>query len=138
MKFKLGEKKVFERIVCLEDTATFDAGIVHALYATFAIARDAEWCSRLFVLEMKDLNEEGIGTYVNVQHVSPVLVGQKVIFEAILNELKGNEVNCKFTAKVGNRIIAEGSTGQKIILKEKIEKIITAISPVVDMNDVCI
>jgi predicted thioesterase len=114
---------VFERVISLKDTATFDSGTVHSIYATFALARDAEWCSRLFVLEMKDENEEGIGTFVNVKHLSPAFVDEKVLFEARIDELKGNEVNCSFVAKVGDRIIAEGRTGQKILLKEKIEKL---------------
>ena len=125
--FNIGDKKYFERLVRQEDVAAFESGTVHQLYATFAIARDAEWSSRLFVLEMKEENEEGIGTFVNVKHLSPCLIDETVLFEATIDELKGNEVNCSFTAKVGERLIAEGSTGQKILLKEKIEKIVEGL-----------
>ncbi len=121
--FKVGDTKVFERLVRLEDTAAFEAGAVHPVYATFALARDAEWCSRLFVLEIKEANEEGIGTFINVKHLSPAFTGDNVLFAAQIDELKGNEVNCSFTAKVGERLIAEGRTGQKILTKEKIEKL---------------
>ncbi len=103
------------------DTAVFEAGLVHPVYATFALARDAEWCSRLFVLEMKEADEEGIGTFVNIKHVSAALVGNEVVFEATIDELTGNNINCSFTAKVGERLIAEGRTGQKILNREKIE-----------------
>lgn len=121
--FRIGDKKTFERAVRREDGASFEGSHIHPVYATFSITRDAEWCSRLFVLEMKEENEEGIGTFVNVKHVSPALVGETVLFEAVIDELKGNEVNCSFTAKVGERLIAEGRTGQKILLKEKFEKL---------------
>jgi predicted thioesterase len=121
--FKIGDKKTFERVVRTEDTATFESGNVHPVYATFALTRDAEWCSRLFVLEMRDTGEEGIGTFVNVKHIAPAFVGEKVLFEAVIDELQGNDVNCYFTAKVDNRLVAEGRTGQKILSKEKIEKI---------------
>jgi predicted thioesterase len=121
--FKPGDKKNFEHVVREEDTATFKSGNVHPVYATFALTRDAEWSSRLFVLEMKEENEEGIGTFVNVKHISPAFIGNKVLFEAVIDEVNGNEVNCTFSAKVGNRIIAEGRTGQKILKKEKIEKL---------------
>ncbi len=121
--FKVGDKKTFERVVRVEDAAIFESGTVHDVYATFAISRDAEWCSRLFVLEMKEESEEGIGTFVNVKHFSPGLIGEKVLFEAVIDEIKGNEVNCSFTAKTGGRLIAEGRTGQKILLKERIEKL---------------
>jgi fluoroacetyl-CoA thioesterase len=121
--FKPGDTKTFERLVTRDDTAAFESGSVHPVYATFALARDAEWCSRLFVLEMKEAHEEGIGTFVNIKHLAPAFVGDKVIFEARIDELKGNEVNCSFTAKAGDRVIAEGRTGQKILTKEKIEKL---------------
>ena len=122
-KFIVGDKKTFSHVVRADDTATFASGNVHLVYSTFALARDAEWCSRLFVLEMKEENEEGIGTFVNVKHISPAFIGDKVLFEAAIVELKGKEVNCSFTAKVGDRLIAEGRTGQKILLKDRIEKL---------------
>ena len=121
--FRVGDKKIFERTVRKEDVAVFDVGQVHPVYATFAVARDAEWCTRLFVLEMKEAHEEGIGTFVNVKHISPAFVGDKVIFEAVIEDLTGNNVNCLFIAKVNERVIAEGQTGQKILPKEKIEKL---------------
>jgi len=122
-KFKAGDKKYFERVVAKNESASFEGTMVHPVYATFAITRDAEWCSRLFVLEMKQEGEEGIGTFANVNHLSPALIGETVLFEATLQEVKGNAVSCTFVAKVGDRIIAEGSTGQKILLREKIEKL---------------
>lgn len=125
--FETGDRKIFERLVRQEDTATFECGTVHPVYATFALTRDAEWSSRLFVLEIKEANEEGIGTFVNVRHVSPAFIGDTVLFETVIDELKENQVNCSFTAKVGGRIIAEGRTGQKILLKERIEKLFEAL-----------
>ena len=125
--YRKGDKKTFERLVRAEDTAAFDSGTVHPVYATFALTRDAEWSSRLFVLDMKEDTEEGIGTFVEVKHLSPAFVGQKVIFEAVIEELKGNEVNCLFIAKVEDRVIASGRTGQKILPKEKIEKLFRSL-----------
>ncbi len=125
--YRKGDKKTFERLVRAEDTAAFESGAVHPVYATFALTRDAEWSSRLFVLDMKEDTEEGIGTFVEVKHLSPAFVGQKVIFEAVIEELKGNEVNCLFIAKVEDRVIASGRTGQKILPKEKIEKLFRSL-----------
>lgn len=126
--FAIGDKKHFVRKVAPEDVARFESGAVHELYATFALTRDAEWSSRLFVLDMKEPDEEGIGTYVHVQHHSPALVGEEVVFEALLEELTANAVNCTFTAKVGERLIATGKTGQKILKKERIEKMFNELS----------
>jgi predicted thioesterase len=125
--FKPGDKKTFERLVGDDDVATFESGNVHPVYATFALTRDAEWCSRLFVLQMKDDNEEGIGTFVHVNHLSPAFVGDRVLFEAEIDELYGNTLNCKFIARVDNRVIAEGRTGQKILGKDRIQKIFESV-----------
>lgn len=106
-----------------DDTATFESDNVHPVYATFALTRDAEWSSRLFVLEMKEEHEEGIGTFIELKHLSPAFVGEVVTFEAVIDELKGNDVNCAITARVNNRTIATGRTGQKILTKQKIESL---------------
>lgn len=122
-KFSIGDKQIFEYTVQQKDVAAFDSGTVHNVYATFALIRDAEWAGRLFVLEMKEENEEGIGTFVSIKHVSPALIGQAVVFEAELTEINGNEIVCNVEVKVGNRLIAVGSTGQKIIKKDKLERL---------------
>jgi fluoroacetyl-CoA thioesterase len=119
--FKKGDTKNFVHTVTTSDTATFESGTVHEVYATFALGRDAEWCTRLFVLEMKDDDEEGIGTFINIQHLSPALVGSEVVFTGTYEELNGNHLTCNFEAKVNDRVIAKGSTGQKILKKEKLQ-----------------
>lgn len=121
--FKPGDKKIFSKIVSKNDAATFENGMVHEVYSTFSIARDAEWCCRLFVLEMKEAQEEGIGTFVSVNHRSPALIDSEVNFEAEITELYRNIINCSWTAKVGGRLIAEGTQGQKILPVEKLIKI---------------
>jgi len=123
--FSPGSTRGFTKVVGREDIAAFDSGVVHEVYATFAIARDAEWAGRLFVLEMKDDDEEGIGTSVLVDHHSPALIGETVEFEAIIDELYRNVVGCTFTAYVGQRLIASGRTGQKILKKDKLDKLLS-------------
>jgi fluoroacetyl-CoA thioesterase len=118
--YHIGDCKSYTLIVRAVDTASFDTGEVHAVYATFALARDAEWSGRLFVLDMKESHEEGIGTFVEVKHLAPALVGETVVITAVIDELYKNVVNCSFTATVGSRLIAEGRTGQKIIDKAKL------------------
>lgn len=125
--FKPGEQKTYTKLVEGGDTAAFDAGEVHPVYATFALGRDAEWACRLFVLEMKDEDEEGIGTFLHVEHASPALIGQTVVFTATLKEVEGNSVVCKFEAHVGERLIASGQTGQKILKKEKLERLFSRL-----------
>ncbi len=121
--FKTNDKKYFSKIVQTTDTATFDAGTVHPVYATFALGRDAEWASRLFVLDMKEADEEGIGTYLHINHESPALIAEEVIFEATLLAVEGNAVHCEIIAKCDSRVIATIKTGQKIVKKEKLTQL---------------
>lgn len=125
--FVVGDKKHFSKTVLDTDTASFDSGEVHPVYATFALGRDAEWACRLFVLEMKEEHEEGIGAFLTIEHQSPALLGQKVDFEAEIIELSGNKINCKYTAKVGDRVVAIGTQGQKILPKQKLEHLFNSL-----------
>jgi len=115
------------KVVESSDAAAFDGGEVHPVYSTFALGRDAEWTCRLFVIEMKENDEEGIGTYLNIEHVSPALCGAIVNFEATLVSVANNSVICLFEAKVRERLIAKGETGQKILKKDKIESIFNTL-----------
>jgi len=125
--FKIGDKKYYSTVVKSDDTAKFQSGQVHSVYSTFALGRDAEWVCRLFVLEMKDKDEEGVGTTLNIEHISPASVGESVYFVAEITKLDENYVECKFEAKVGDRLIAKGSQGQKILKKIKLKQIFDKI-----------
>lgn len=126
--FAEGDVQQFTRVVQIEDTARFEGKEIHPVYSTFAVARDAEWTCRLFVLQMLEDDEEGIGTFVNVRHYSPATVGSEVRFVATIDRLNVNEIVCRYTAHVGDRLIAEGEQGQKILKHEKLRKVMEAIS----------
>ncbi len=125
--FLPGDQKHFSKVVTDLETAKFDSGEVHPVYATFALAKDAEWVCRLFVIDMKEEDEEGIGTALQIDHQSPAKIGETVEFTAVLDEVKGSSVKCSFVAKVGERIIATGSTGQKILKISRIEQIFASL-----------
>lgn len=111
-------------VVTQNDLAVFETGTVHELYSTFALARDAEWSGRLFVLDMKEDGEEGIGTRLDIQHVSPALLGSEVDFTATFEEItEKGEIITSFEARVGERLIAKGIQGQRILKREKIDTI---------------
>lgn len=120
---KVGDVVQIAKIVGESDLATFETGTVHPFYGTFALGRDVEWACRQFVLEMKDEDEEGIGTFLNISHRSPALLGQTVTILATLHHLEGNTVDCSFKVMVQDRLIAEGTQGQKILKKSKVEQI---------------
>ena len=121
--FKIGDRKEYRRVIGPDDVAAFHGKVVHPVCATFALARDIEWTSRLFVLQMCDDDEEGIGTMLTVHHRSPAFVGQEVSISAKVEEINGNELICSYEASINDRLIATGQTGQKIFKKEKIDRL---------------
>ncbi|RAV99198.1 thioesterase family protein [Pseudochryseolinea flava] len=123
----VGDQKVYRYRVTADDVAAFRGDIVHPVCATFALAREIEWSSRLFVLDMRDDDEEGIGTFLTINHKGPAFVGDEIIFTATVETLQGHELICTFHAYVATRLIAEGKTGQKILKKEKIKQLFGAV-----------
>lgn len=122
--FQTGDTKVYRKMVTAADFARFEDGLVHAVCSTFSLAQAAEWAGRLFVLEMKEEDEEGIGTYLNINHKSPAFEGEEVAITATLKSQEGNNVICSFEARVGDRLVADGETGQKILKKEKLASVL--------------
>jgi len=121
--FKIGDEKEHRFSVRPEDIAAFDGVPVHQVCSTFALAREIEWSSRLFVLEMKSEYEEGVGTMLLIEHKSPALLGESVLIRAEVKSIGDNELICSIEVKVEDRIIAVGETGQKILKKDKINKL---------------
>src|SRR5882762_1199727 len=121
--FKSGDQKSFKRIVLESDCAIFNGELLHRVCSTFALARDFEWSSRLFFLEMKEDDEEGVGTFLSIDHKSPAFVGEQILFTATVLKIRDNELTCSIEAKIGARTIAVGTTGQKMFKKEKLKQI---------------
>jgi fluoroacetyl-CoA thioesterase len=126
-EFNLGDLKKHSFDVSSEDFASFETGIVHKVCSTFALGREMEWCSRQFVLEMIDKDEEGVGTFLEIKHISPAFFEEHVEVIAQIESFIKNELICRIEVKVGNRQIATGRTGQKILSKEKINQIFTSL-----------
>jgi len=121
-KFQPGDKKQYYKKVKQGDVAAFDSGEVHPVYSTFALARDVEWAGRLFVLEMKEGDEEGIGTSLSIEHRAPAFVGEEVSIESSVLSINKNEIICKYEVYVGDRLVARGAQGQKILKKAVLEE----------------
>ncbi len=109
-----------------KDVAAFHGKVVHPVCSTFTLAREAEWTTRQFVLELKEEHEEGIGTFVTVEHKAPAKVGAEIMFEAWIESLERNEIICRYQATVNKKIVATGKTGQKVFAKDKIEKLLNS------------
>jgi predicted thioesterase len=121
--FKAGDTKEYRKTVQPEDVAAFNGETVHPVCATFSLAREVEWTTRQFVLEMKDDDEEGIGTFLTIEHKGPAFVGEEIVFTGTIEIINGHELICSFEARTSDRLVAEGKTGQKILKREKIKQL---------------
>ena len=69
--FQPGDQKTFRRLVTPADFAILNGRLIHPLLGTFALGRDMEWTSRLFVEDMLEPGEAGIGTRLEIEHHGP-------------------------------------------------------------------
>ena len=120
--FSRGETKTHSFKVNDEDKAKFNSQEVHPVCATFTLAREMEWSSRLFVIDLLEEGEEGIGTALEIQHLSPALVGDMLNLVAMWEEQHDDIIFCSIEVKCGGRLIAIGKTQQKIVNKERFNK----------------
>lgn len=121
--YKIGDKKHYSFTVKENDLASFHGETVHHVCSTFVLAREIEWSTRLFVLDLTEADEEGVGTMLEIKHKSPAFVGDNVQIEAVVESFENNELVCNYAAKVKDRLIATGRTGQKVLKKDKIKEI---------------
>jgi fluoroacetyl-CoA thioesterase len=121
--FKVGDKKRNVYQIQSEDFAIFNGELVHPVCSTFVLAREIEWATRQFVLECKEDEEEGIGTLLEIIHLGPAFAGEELIIISEISSIENFEIICNFEAKVGDRLIAKGRTGQKVLPKVKISQV---------------
>lgn len=122
-----GATKIHRVQITKSDIAAFNNGVVHEVCSTFALAREVEWSSRLFVLDMKEEDEEGIGTMLEIRHLGPAFVGEEVEIKAVVEQFEKNELICSYEARVKDRLVAKGRTGQKILKKERLRAVFNNI-----------
>ncbi len=126
---KAGDQKEIRYRVKAGDEASFQGEVVHPVCATFTLAREIEWATRQFVLDMREEDEEGIGTFITIDHRAPAFVGETLVIQATVESMNGHEVICTYCVAVENRIIATGKTGQKILKRSRIEKLLNGKQP---------
>ncbi len=119
----VGDKITYSRRVGEEDVAAFHGEVVHPVYSTFALARDAEYTTRQFILNIIEEDEEGIGTSLSINHVNSAFIGEEVLFTGEVLLFQKGRLDCSWEAFVGERRIAFGKTGQKLLKKAAVERL---------------
>jgi fluoroacetyl-CoA thioesterase len=105
----------------------YPGGLVHAVYSTFALARDAEWCGHLFILQMREPHEQGVGSAITVEHLAPALLGSEVVHTTTLVSVEGRRVRSSFEVHCGERIIARGTQEQVIVDRAELARRLDAL-----------
>ena len=123
--FVKGDQKVYRTIITDNDHATFQGERLHPVYSTFALGRDFEWSSRLFFVDMLETDEEGVGTFLQINHRNPAFSGEELVITATVDKLEKDELICSIEARVNDRLIADGMTGQKMLKKERLKTLFT-------------
>ena len=76
---------------------------------------------------MKEPGEEGVGTFLSIEHKYPAPQGSKVRIEASVDQINGNEIICSYEVYANGYLIATGRQGQKIIDKRRFDSLIQQI-----------
>jgi fluoroacetyl-CoA thioesterase len=121
--FRPGDTKTHTCVVQPQHFADFGSatgGLVHQVFSTFALGREMEWAARLFVLEMMEAEEEGIGTHLSIDHHAPAFLGETVKLTATFDAINGPNLRCAVEARVGTRLVATGHTGQRIVPRARL------------------
>ena len=102
----------------------FDGVIVHRVYSTWSLAHHMELAARKVLAPHLQEHEEGIGSHLSVDHLSPTPVGKTVRVVATCTEVDDQELVCDVVAYERERIIARGKQVQRVLPKEVIQSLI--------------
>ena len=119
--FQPGDVQVYSFVVTPQDFAVLNGRLIHPVLSTYALGQALEWSSRQFVELILEEGEEGIGTQLAVEHHAPAFAGETVEIQAIFERLEGTELICHVEARVGERVVATGRTGQRIVSSAKLQ-----------------
>ncbi len=114
--------------VCIDVTEdmcpAFDGVVVHRVYSTWSMAHHMELAARKALMPYLEDHEEGLGTHLSIDHLSPTPVGKKVRIEAVVSQVDARGVVCDVRAYEGARLVGRGKQVQRVLPKKKILSLI--------------
>jgi fluoroacetyl-CoA thioesterase len=99
----------------------FDEVIVHRVYSTWSMAHHMELAARKVLAPHLEPHEEGIGSHLSIDHVSPAPLGHSVKVVATAVELDPTTLVCDVIAYDGDRIVGKGKQVQRILPRTKLQ-----------------
>lgn len=110
-----------------EMTARFFGCTIHPVYATFALVEHGEYAARQAILPFLEPEEDAVGSFVELEHVSPAAVGWIVEITATVIEVEGRSITCEIIASSREGVIARGRQRQRVVSKERLRQRIAAL-----------
>lgn len=125
---KTGLKPGVERevsFVVTEDMCpAFDGVVVHHVCATWTLVHYMELAGRHVLVDFLEDGEEGVGSSVTCEHVAPAPVGSEVTVRATATRVTGRVLDCDVVCRKGDRVIARGTTGQRVFPRAVLKRIL--------------
>lgn len=121
---KIGNQAEVVITVTPEMCPAFDGVVVHEVYSTWSMAHHMELAARTVLAPHLEEHEEGIGSHLSIDHVSPAPLGHEVRIVATATELGPTTLVCEVIAYDGARIVGKGRQVQRILPKTKLKALI--------------
>ncbi len=108
--------------------ARFDElGMAHPVYATWMMVKHLEEASRKVILPFLDEDEDAVGHAIDVVHLAPTPVGQRVVARAVVERVEGRRIYCRLEAFNEQGRIGEGHNVQVVVPRERLRARLRAI-----------
>jgi fluoroacetyl-CoA thioesterase len=113
----VGATAELEVVVRPEHLVDFDEmGRVHAVYATYTMAKHFEEAGRKLLVPHLEDGEAGIGRSVSVEHLAPSWVGDRLTVTATCVDVTGGRLTCSVEAvDAYGRRLGRGTTVQAVL-----------------------
>lgn len=107
----------------------FDGVVVHRVYSTWSMAHHMELAARKVLAPHLEEHEEGIGSFLSIEHLAPTPLGHQVRVVAEAVELGPTTLVCDVNAyhvRQGkdDRLVGKGRQVQRILPKTKLKALI--------------
>lgn len=117
----MGAKSVVGFEVREDMAAAFEGKKIHDVLSTFHLVYYAELATRKLIEPYLDHGEEAVGFEINIKHIAPTKMGDRVEVSATLIEIEERKLVCELVASNSEGRICTGRQTQVIIQKAELD-----------------
>ena len=104
--------------------AMFNGRVIHPVCSTWDMAHQFEIAARKALEEHLEDEEQGIGSFLSINHVKPAPLEAVVEIQATITDLDKTSVVCEITATVQGEVCAMGNQVQRVLPSSTITRLI--------------